>query len=120
MDGISENAICYPGWDTVGRLGAGSFGAVYEIQRTLFGKMEKAALKVITIPRDPGEVEELYSSGYDFQGVRTHYQDLLENIVREYQIMSVMKGNSNVVSCDDIQYFQTERGLIHITYSLKS
>ena len=111
MDGISENAVRYPGWDTVGRLGAGSFGAVYEIQRTLFGRTEKAALKVITIPRDPGEVEELYSSGYDFQGVRTHYQDLLENIVREYQIMSVMKGNSNVVSCDDIQYFQTEDGI---------
>ena len=102
---------CYPGWRTVRRLGTGSFGSVYEIERELFGRTEKAALKIISVPKDPEEVEELYTAGYDAQSVSAYYQNLLENIVREYQIMVEMKGNSNVVSCEDIQYYPRQDGV---------
>ena len=42
--------VFWPGWEVVRLIGRGSFGAVYEIQRTLFDDVEKAALKVISIP----------------------------------------------------------------------
>ena len=35
----------------MGLIGRGSFGEVYEIERELFGDVEKAALKVIAIPQ---------------------------------------------------------------------
>ena len=57
----------WPGWETVRPIGRGSFGAVYEIQRKLFedDEPEKAALKVITIPQNEGDIRELYHDGYD-------------------------------------------------------
>ena len=47
---MSESALD-PGWETVRKIGSGSFGAVYEIARTLpNGKTEKAALKAPRVP----------------------------------------------------------------------
>ena len=55
--------LTWPGWENVGLIGKGSFGAVYEIQRDVFGSIEKAALKVITIPQSSSDVEDLISDG---------------------------------------------------------
>ena len=58
-------SIAYPGWDIVRLIGSGSYGTVYEIQRNLFGNVEKAALKVIHIPQSQSDIEELYNDGFD-------------------------------------------------------
>ena len=59
-------SISLPGWEVVHKLGEGSFGGVYEIQRTLpDGTVERVALKKLTVPKDPGEIEELYARSYD-------------------------------------------------------
>lgn len=101
----------YPGWETVRKIGSGSFGAVYEIARTLpNGKTEKAALKVITIPQNEGDVEELYSSGYDDASITAHFKSYLADIVNEYSLMAEIKGHTNVVYCDDIRYIQHDDG----------
>ena len=39
-----NDKIVWPGWETVRLIGRGSFGAVYEIERDVFGHKEKAAL----------------------------------------------------------------------------
>lgn len=55
--------VVWPGWEVVRKLGVGSFGGVYEIQRTLpDGQVEKGALKKLTLPRNPDEIEELRAS----------------------------------------------------------
>lgn len=101
----------YPGWTTVRPIGAGSFGTVYEIERDLFGKKEKSALKVISIPQNQGDVEDLYSNGYDDASVTAHFEGYLADIVREYSLMAEMKGHTNVVYCDDIRYARHEDGI---------
>jgi len=101
----------WPGWTAVRELGRGSFGAVYEIERDIFGVKEKAACKHIRIPQSRSEVEELYASGYDEKSVRAHYEDFLADLVREYRLMASMKGHTNVVSCDDLRYEQAEDGI---------
>ena len=107
---MSESAL-YPGWETVREIGSGSFGAVYEIARTLpNGKTEKAALKVISIPQNEGDVEELYSSGYDDASITAHFKSYLADIVNEYSLMAEIKGHTNVVYCDDIRYIQHDDG----------
>ena len=98
------NEVKWPGWDVVDKIGTGSFGAVYRIRREMLGEEEFAALKVISIPQSSDELEELQSQGYDAATITTHFQKYLEDIIKEYSLMRKIKGNTNVVYCDDIQY----------------
>lgn len=62
---MDQFKFSWPAWETVRQIGRGSFGAVYEIQRTLFDEVERAALKVISIPQNDSDIEEMKSDGYD-------------------------------------------------------
>ena len=108
---VSENKILWPGWETVRLIGKGSFGAVYEIQRDVFGNIEKAALKMISIPQNESDIEELFSEGYDEESITRRFEGFLQDIVREYSMMAEMKGCSNIVYCDDVKYIQHDDGI---------
>ena len=99
-----------PGWEIVRLLGKGSYGAVYEIRRQVFGETESAALKVITIPQSSSEIEDLRSDGYDDRSITQRFESYLKDIIREYSMMSRLKGCSNVVYCDDVKYVQHDDG----------
>ena len=103
--------VPWPGWEPVRLIGRGSFGAVYEIERDNFGHKEKAALKVITIPQDNSELDELVNEGYDSKSITSHFENCLQDIVREYSVMADIKGCANVVYCDDLKYIQHEDGI---------
>ena len=105
MSEISSKAI-WPGWKTVRLLGRGSFGAVYEIERDVFGTVEKAALKVISIPQNESDIEELVYSGYSAESITETFKTHLKGIVNEYTLMRKMKGSSYIVDCDDFQYIE--------------
>ena len=68
MSNNSQN-FSWPGWETIQLIGRGSFGEVYEIRRDVFGDLEKAALKVISIPQNESDIDELYSDGYDEESI---------------------------------------------------
>ena len=101
----------WPEWEIVRSIGAGSYGEVYEIQRKEFGVTEKAALKVISIPKNSSDVEELYGDGYDDESITTHFRYYLEDIVKEYQLMKNLSGHSNIVDCDDYKIVKHEEGI---------
>ena len=105
-----ENSL-WPGWRTVRKIGTGSYGTVYEIERDFFGEPEKAALKVMSIPRNQYEIEELRNEGYDDENINIRFESYLKDIVHEYSLMAKMKGNSNTVYCDDIKYERSEDGI---------
>lgn len=97
----------WPDWETVRLIGRGGFGTVYEIQRKLVDdETESAALKVITIPQNPSDVEELYSEGYDDESITATFNSHLKSIIAEYSLMQKMDGSTNVVNCKDIRYIQ--------------
>ncbi len=101
----------WKGWKVVRVIGRGSFGTVYEIERDVLGTVEKAALKHITIPRDENETEELLGDGYDMTSISRRYDKYLKDIVREYTIMASLRGNTNIVICDDVEYSPREGGV---------
>lgn len=103
--------VSWPGWNVTGVLGHGSYGKVYAIERDVFGHTEKAALKVISIPQNDGEIEELYNDGYDSESITRRFKSHLQDIVREYSLMSEMKGHTNIVYCDDLRYVQHDDGM---------
>ena len=101
----------WPGWETVRLIGRGSFGSVYEIERDIFGVKEKAALKIISIPQNDSEITELRSDGYDGKSITERFQEHLKDIVREYSLVTTLKGHPNIVRCDDIRYVQHDDGI---------
>lgn len=103
---LSNAYSLWPGWRTVCLIGSGSFGAVYEIERNVFGEVEKAALKVITIPQHNSDIEELLGEGYDRDSIARTFKGYLQNIVNEYSLMRKMNGGANVVNCDDVRCVQ--------------
>ena len=99
-------------WETVRVIGRGSFGTVYEIRRRLVdGTVETAAMKVITLPQNPGDVEELRGEGYDDESITATFQSHLKSIVAEYTLMRKLDGSANVVNCKDIRYIQHDDGM---------
>lgn len=101
----------WPGWRAVKYLGSGQFGSVYEIARTQLGITERAAVKVIARPKDEDEVEQLYDSGFDKESVAAYYEESLNRYIREYRMMMELKGQSNIVSCDDFALIPNPNGL---------
>ena len=101
----------WPGWDTIRVIGRGSYGTVYEIEKKDFGKISKAALKVITIPQNESEIDDLLSDGNTKEHITKRFKGYLESIVNEYSTMSDMKGCTNIVYCDDVQYIQHDDGM---------
>ena len=86
--------IPWDGWQAVERLGNGSYGTVYKIQRQIYGETESAAVKIIKIPKDASEIELLRASGYDDASIKTHFDSSIEAIIREYGLMAKVKGNA--------------------------
>lgn len=99
---MNNITIPWPDWKIVRRIGHGGFGTVYEIsRRDQFGHEEHSALKVITLPQEADEIDQLRMEGYDITDITNRYKDQLKKIVEEYTLQVQMKGNSHIVSVED-------------------
>ena len=92
----------WPEWQIEGKpLGKGSFGVVYKAVRRDHGVESYAAIKVISIPTDPSEVDSLRSEGLDMNATKTYLQGIVNDFVSEIQLMESLKGVQNIVSVED-------------------
>ena len=90
MDNYSEKStedfseeITWPGWKIVRLLGTGSYGKVYEIQRSEDGEIFRAALKVIRIPKDDEELRKIREDAPDEDSVRSYLESKVKDIKAE-------------------------------------
>ena len=93
-------------WHITRLIGEGSFGKVFEMEREDFGEVYKAALKAITIPASQSEVRSVRSEGMDEESVRATFHSKVQELVKEFALMSKLKGNSNVVSYENHQVIE--------------
>ena len=105
--------ICLPwrDWKIVKDLGGGAYGRVYEIERTISGIQEKAALKIVSRPKNKDEIESYYNEGYSRADLIASYESEIQNYVQEYKLMKELQGESNIVSCDDFTMVPHEDGI---------
>lgn len=54
-----SGGVTWPGWEVIEAIGRGSFGTVYKIRRNVYGEIEEAALKIITIPHSEDDIKSL-------------------------------------------------------------
>ncbi len=109
MDGVNTSPG-WPGWNTVRLIGHGSFGAVYEIERTVFDDRERCALKHISIPQSDGEIRDMRGEGMDNASITQNFADRARDIVAEYRLMTELNNCPNVVTCYDVQAVQKDSG----------
>ena len=111
MGNEKDIRLPWPGW-TIGKyLGAGGYGKVYEIERTLSGIRERAALKVVSRPADDAEIEACYENGYDQASMKASYEEEIQRYVKEYELMKDLQGQTNIVSCDDFAVVPRKDGI---------
>lgn len=102
----------FPGWIVERKLGEGSFGGVFEIVRILpDGKEERSALKKLTVPKDPEEIDVLRSQKFSDERISAYFRQQMEELVAEYVFMQELGESPSVVSCQDIRYEQHEDGI---------
>ena len=101
-------------WYITKQLGAGSYGRVFEIQRTdaLDGTVYRGALKAITIPSSPEELQSvLDEDGLDRQGASSYFRETVVALNREIALMNKVKGHSNIVSYEDHDVIEHTDGI---------
>ena len=92
-------------WHIVRKLGAGSYCSVYEVCKQTGSITERKALKHISFPRDPYELQAICSElgTSDPAVVREYIHQSVAQFEQEYQIMSDLGGQTNTVTCQDIR-----------------
>ena len=88
-------------WEIVRELGEGAFGSVYEVQRKDIGGTFKAALKFMSIPKSQKEIEDALTEGMDETTATSYFRSIMEDLVKEFATMEMLKGNTNIVSYED-------------------
>lgn len=98
----------FQNWEIAECIGNGAFGKVYRIVRTEYGHTYEAALKVLEIPQHSSEVETIRREGMSEKDVTEYFESVVEDIVKEFALMSKLKGNSYVVSYEDHEVVRKE------------
>ena len=107
---------CWPDWKIVEEIGAGTYGHVYKIKREEKNHTYYDAMKVISIPKDKSEVNELINSGMDRENITEYFQDRADNLFREIDTMIQLGGFTNIVTYKDHKLIEHEDGIGHDLY----
>jgi len=108
---FSMESVVLDGWKIIRLLGEGSYGKVFEIERSEFGQTYRAALKVITVPQSSAEVRSVISEGMSVSQAEAYFHGIVEELMHEFSIMFKLKGTANVVSCEDLRVLEHPDGI---------
>lgn len=91
-------------------MGKGAGGTVYRAVHSDSSVKSTAAIKVISIPTDPAELDSLFAEGLSWEQTRTYLENTKNDVVREIQLMVSLKGAQNIVSVEDFKVMEKENG----------
>lgn len=98
---LEKGVVVFGNWTVEEQIGSGAFGTVYKIKKEEFGKVFYAAMKVIHIPQDQEEQSHLRSEGMDEVSISNYYTQIVQDFVKEIELLSSLDGNTNIVDYKD-------------------
>ena len=93
-------------WKIVKLIGEGNYGKVYEIEREDFDHTYKAALKIISIPKNRSDIDSVMYEGMDEESASTYFRSFVVEMTNEFALMDRLKGKTNVVNYLDHQVIE--------------
>lgn len=107
---IKNGDVFFGKWEVVEHIGSGNFGSVYEIVRKEYDKEYHSAMKVITLP-DETEYKYMIDEGATDEQIAEFFNKRVKQIISELDLMSKLKGNSNIVSYEDHDIVKHNNGI---------
>ena len=101
----------WPKWKGLEILGEGGFGIVYKAKKDSFAGEELSAIKIVKIPHNQSEHDEMMSSGFSNENIKEYYQKSVMNLVDEIKLMQRMKAASHVVTIEDYEVVENDNGV---------
>ncbi len=103
-------ASAWPEWEALEELGRGTYGTVVHVRRRDVKDID-AAVKVVRVPADEGEIEEMRAEGLGDDRIASCLERLADEWFSEIQIMKKYQGLSHFVSIEDCRILPREEGL---------
>lgn len=104
-------SVVFNDWVITKELGEGATGKVYEIEKNGFGSSIKSALKVIRIPKTESDIQAVMSEGMDKESVTGYFQEFVDEILHEIEVMVSLKEHPNIITYEDHCVIPHEDGI---------
>ena len=96
----------WPEWTIEQQIGADSFSTVYRASSYIDGKPVYSAIRLITIPNHPADIDEIRSSGNDTESIREYYSRIVRNCVNQISLTMNLRESPNIVSIEDYYVYE--------------
>ena len=98
-------------WHIDELIGQGVFGKVYRISHQEYGHTYTSAVKMISIPNQDQYIEAKVSIGNQETTLRNYFNEMVQSLVNEVNILYALSGNSNILGYHDHKIIEHKDGI---------
>ena len=104
---IETGSFVMGDWEVLREIGEGAYGRVFEIGKTVYGIEKRSALKVISIPKNEQEYQQL-AMEMDEESVMQYLTSVVDTAVAELNVMMKLSEHPGIMRCEDFAVVQYE------------
>ena len=93
-------------WTIDAQIGSDSYSTVYRASQIIDGKPVYSAIKLITIPKSPADLDEIRAEGYDEQSAYDYFRKVAYDCIDQISSIADLRGASNIVSIEDYYVYE--------------